>query len=273
MRKTCPEINIWHFGDTTLKLLKSTLAIAGLAVALLLTLSACTKSGDAPVADNPALAEPVPAGMVRGPVLETMSSAGYTYVLIGTEQVQRWLAAPETTVQVGDVIQAHEGMPMAQFESKTLNRTFDVVYFVDALYNLSTPGMPDGKASAAMPPGHPGTEASSAVPAAAVEVAELEPGQNIAYVYANKDTLAGQQVSLRGQVVKYNEGILGWNFIHVQDGSGDTADGSNDLTVTSKATTAVGETVVLNGTIILDKDFGAGYSFPVLMEDASLTAE
>lgn len=253
--------------------LKSTLAVAGLAVALLLALSACTKSADAPVADNPALAAPIPAGMVRGKVLETMNSGGYTYVLIGTEQVQRWLAARETVVKVGDVVQAYEGMPMAQFESKTLNRTFEVIYFVDALHNLSAPVQPEGSASAAMPAGHPGTDASSAAPATTVEVAELEPGQNIAYVYGNKDALADQQISLRGEVVKYNEGILGWNFIHIQDGSGDAADGSNDLTVTSKTATAVGDTVVLTGTIILDKDFGAGYKFPVLMEDASLTIE
>ena len=55
-------------------------------------------------------------------------------------------------------------------------------------------------------------------------VAELEPGQNIAWVYANKDSLAGQSVSLRGKVVKYNSNILGWNFLHIQDGSGDAAE-------------------------------------------------
>ena len=256
-----------------MNLLKSTLAVGGLAVALLLALSACTKSADTSVADNPALAAPIPEGMVRGRVLETMNSAGYTYVLIGTEEVQRWLAARETAVKVGDVVQAYEGMPMAQFESKTLNRTFDVIYFVDALHNLSAPVQPEASASTALPAGHPGTDVGSEAPAATVEVAELEPGQNIAYVYGNKDALADQQISLRGKVVKYNEGILGWNFIHIQDGSGDAADGSNDLTVTSKATTAVGETVILTGNIILDKDFGAGYQFPILMEDATLTSE
>ena len=253
-----------------MKLLKSTLAVAGFALALLLTVSACTKSDEATVADNPALAAPIPAGMVRGRVLETMNSGGYTYVLIGTEQVHRWLAARETTVQVGDVVQAFEGMPMEQFESKTLNRTFDVIYFVDALHNLSAPA---GNPVSSMPADLPATDRPAEEPAADVQVAELEAGQNIAYVYGNKDELADQQISLRGKVVKYNEGILGWNFIHIQDGSGDAADGSNDLTVTSKDATAVGETVVLTGNIVLDKDFGAGYKFPVLMEDAKLTTE
>jgi hypothetical protein len=124
-----------------------------------------------------------------------------------------------------------------------------------------------------MPAGHPAVDTAADAPAADTTVAAVEPGQDIAWVHANRDELAGQQVSLRGKVVKYNEGILGWNFIHLQDGSGDAGDGSNDLTVTSKATTAVGETIVVTGNVILDKDFGAGYTFPVLVEDATIAAE
>lgn len=249
----------------------STLTVAALATGLLL--AGCTKSADEPVAENAALAAPVPAGMVRGTVLETMNSGGYTYVFIETEQDQRWVAAMETHVQVGDVVQASQGMPMESFTSKTLNRTFDVVYFVDALYNLSTPVAADGQPANAQPVAQATSTGAAAAPTVDVTVAEFEPGKNIAYVYASKDELAGQQVSLRGKVVKYNSGILGWNFIHIKDGSGDAADGNNDLTVTSQAEIAVGETVVLTGTITLDKDFGAGYTFPVMMEDASITTE
>ena len=74
-------------------------------------------------------------------------------------------------------------------------------------------------------------------------------------------------------MVNYNPGILGWNFVHIQDGSGDAAAGDNDLIVTTKAETAVGNTVLLTGNIVLDKDFGAGYSYPVLLEDASITTD
>ena len=242
-------------------------------VGLLFALSGCSESNKMPVAESPAMATPVPAGMVRGTVLETMNSGGYTYVFIDTGQDQRWVAARETAVRVGDVVQTFEGMAMTGFESKSLNRTFNVVYFVDALQNLSAPVQPDGHPGGAMPPGHPPTVGTGEAKALDTKVVEFEPGKNIAYVYDNKNALAGQQVSLRGKVVKYNSNILGWNFIHIQDGSGDAADGSNDLTVTSKTETAVGDTVVLTGTIILDKDFGASYSFPVLMEDASITTE
>ena len=106
-----------------------------------------------------------------------------------------------------------------------------------------------------------------------IDVEELEPGQNIAYVYANKDALAGQEISLRGKVVKLNENILGTNFIHIQDGSGDAAERTHDLTITSQKTADVGEIVVVTGTVILDKDFGAGYSFPILLEEASISTE
>lgn len=233
----------------------------------------CVESGQEPVTDNPALASPVPDGMVRGTVLETMNSGGYTYVFIETDQDRRWVAARQTVVAVGDVVQTLHGMPMSAFTSKTLNRTFDVVYFVDAVHNLSAPTLAQRPADSTLPDGHPETNETSTAEVMDNNVAELKSGQNIAYVYGNKDSLAGQEISLRGKVVKYNEGILGWNFVHIQDGSGDAADGSNDLTVTSKNTTAVGEIVVVTGAIILDKDFGAGYRFPLLIEDANIEAE
>jgi hypothetical protein len=175
-------------------------------------------------------------------------------------------------VQVGDVVQTDEGMAMTGFTSKTLDRTFNVVYFVSSLQNLSGGSQPLAQVSGEIPPGHPdigGGEAATAV--ATVEA--YEEGKDIAYVYANKDELAGQAITLRGKVVKYNPNILGWNFVHIQDGSGSAAMGDNDLIATTTAEIAVGETVVLQGTIVLDKDFGAGYSYPVLLDDASLKSE
>lgn len=260
-------------GETTLKSITSTLTAAGLVASLMLTQIGCTESGQEPVAEDSTLATPIPEGMVRGTVLETMDSGGYTYVYMETAEDRRWVAAQQTTIQVGDVVETSQGMPMTGFESKTLNRTFDVVYFVGGLENLSVPSLPEGHPAGELPAGHPSIDETDRNVAADIKVIELEPGLNIAYVYASRGELAGHEISLRGKVVKYNEGILGWNFIHIQDGSGDIADGSNDLTVTSHSTTAVGETVVVTGTIILQKDFGSGYSFPVMMEGAAITAE
>ena len=106
---------------------------------LFLVTAGCDMSEETAVADNPALATPVPEGMVRGTVLETMDAGGYTYVLVDTDQDQRWAAAQQTAVSVGDVVQMGAGMPMADFTSKTLDRSFDVLYFIDGLQNLSAP--------------------------------------------------------------------------------------------------------------------------------------
>jgi hypothetical protein len=253
------------------------LAAASLAAGLLLTQAACTDKTEPAMAENPALAAPVPEGMVRGKVLETMDSGGYTYVLLDNGETEDWHATQQSTVNVGDIVQTTRGMPMQQFISKTLGRTFEVIYFSGALENLSaTPAMPEGHPATALPPGHPTTPAESDVAnemTADMAIAAVEEGKDIAWVYANKDSLAGQSVSLRGKVVKYNADILGANFIHIQDGSGDVADGSNDLTVTSDMEAAVGQTIVVTGDIVLDKDFGAGYSFPVLIEDATIAVE
>lgn len=250
----------------------SRLVLAVIAASLLSVLAGCSKPADEPAAENAALSAPVPPGMVRGEVLETMNSGGYTYVFMDTGQDQRWIAALETPVEVGDVVQTDQGMAMNGFTSKTLNRTFNVVYFVGGLQNLTGSAQPAAQASGEMPAGHPDIGGDAAT-AAAEAVESYEDGKNIAYVYANKDGLADNAITLRGKVVKYNPGILGWNFIHIQDGSGDAAAGDNDLIVTTKATTAVGETIVVTGNIVLDKDFGAGYSYPVLLEDAQITSE
>ncbi len=247
------------------------LVLATVALSLLSAIAGCSKPADEPAAANPALATPVPPGMVRGTVLETMDSGGYTYAFLDTGQDQRWVAALQTAVAVGDVVQTDAGMIMTDFTSNTLGRTFDIVYFVSGLQNLTSGSTPPSQAAGGMPAGHPDISGGAAPAATATGIEAYEEGKDIAYVYANKDELAGSEITLRGRVVKYNPGILGWNFIHIQDGSGDAAAGTNDLIVTTKAATAVGDTVVLTGNLVLDKDFGAGYSYPVLLEDASIT--
>lgn len=251
--------------------LKFVLAI--ITVGLLPAMAGCSKPADEPAAENPALATPVPPGMVRGTVLETMDSGGYTYAFLDTQQDQRWVAALQTPVAVGDVVQTDAGMIMTDFKSNTLDRTFELVYFVSGLQNLTGSAQPATQGMGEMPPGHPDISGGGAAATTAANLEAYEEGKDIAYVYANKDELAGSEITLRGKVVKYNPGILGWNFLHIQDGSGDAAAGNNDLIVTTKAATAVGDTVVLTGNLVLDKDFGAGYSYPVLLEDASVTTE
>ena len=104
-------------------------------------------------------------------------------------------------------------------------------------------------------------------PAFADEVVQ----KSIADIYQEKAALAGQPVKLQGKVVKVNNNIMNRNFLHLQDGSGDPALGTNDLTITSDDTAAMGDTVTVTGTLAVDTDFGSGYKYPLLLEKATIT--
>lgn len=95
--------------------------------------------------------------------------------------------------------------------------------------------------------------------------------KTIGELYKEKAELAGKQVTLHGTVVKVNNQIMNRNFLHLQDGSGEAADGTNDITVTSDDTAAKGDTVMVTGTVAVDLDFGAGYSYPMLVEKATIS--
>ena len=257
---------------------------------LALSLSACNNNEPAPAPEKaatpstPAPATPqttnapispaTPSG-TSGKVVETMNSAGYTYVQVdnGTEKI--WAAAPEFAVSVGDEVIVPEGMAMNNYHSQTLDRDFPLVYFVESVLNTSNPAsMAPAGDSTQMPEGHPpisGLQAPDQVDLS--NVAKAEGGQTIGEVYAAKTELSGKEVSLRGKVVKFSPQIMGTNWIHIQDGSGNQAEGTNDLTVTSDATVKMGDTVVVSGVLTLDKDFGYGYKYALIVEGAKVTVE
>lgn len=88
-------------------------------------------------------------------------------------------------------------------------------------------------------------------------------------LYKEKGSLDKQKVTVKGKVVKVSSGIMGKNWIHLQDGSGDPGKKTNDLTITTKEKLpAVGKTVTVTGTLYKDKDFGSGYFYSVIVEDA-----
>lgn len=91
---------------------------------------------------------------------------------------------------------------------------------------------------------------------------------NIETLFAQKDKLSGQRVQISGKVVKVNNGIMGKNFFHVQDGSGKS--GANDLTVTTQDVVKVGDQVTVTGVLTVNRDFGAGYSYPLIVEEATV---
>lgn len=92
--------------------------------------------------------------------------------------------------------------------------------------------------------------------------------KTVASINENMATLVGQTISAQGKVVKVNNGIMKRNFVHVQDGTGSAT--TNKLIATSKQTANVGDQVTISGVVVLNRDFGGGYAYPLLIEDASI---
>ena len=229
-----------------------------------------TVGADAPAA--PATDSQAPGGpTASGTVVETINAANYTYVRVDTADGEIWAAATRFDVAVGDAVIVPLEMPMQDFHSETLDRTFPVVYFTSQI-------LKEGEtAGSAMPPGHPPiTGASNSAMETAAVTEPVEPadgGVTVARVWAETADLAGSEITVRGRVVKFNGGILGTNWIHLQDGTGSPADGTHDLTVTTDGAASVGDVVTARGVLATDKDFGAGYTYAILLENAELIAE
>lgn len=193
---------------------------------------------------------------LAGEIVETMDSGGYTYALIREGTVETWVAGPMTELSVGDRVSMPLGSLMANFYSRTMNRTFDRIYFV---HSINIEGVEGVAAHGAAP---------SEVTDGALE--SLAGGQTVYEVYRDSASLSGQPVAIRGQVVKFTPEILGTNWLHIQDGSGAESDGTHDLVVTTSQEVAVGEVVVVSGVLSTDRDFGMGYQYDVIIEDAEL---
>jgi hypothetical protein len=177
-----------------------------------------------------------------------------------------WAATSRTKVAVGDKVVVPLESEMRNFRSPLLNRDFPLIYFVSQITREGEPTAPP------MAIGH-GTGGGIPQDVAPVKVDQVAPpagGSSIADVWAKRASLAGKTVIVSGKVVKFNGGILGRNWLHLQDGSGKAADGTNDLTITTDGTAKVGDVITVTGTVAVDKDFTAGYAYKVLIEGGKI---
>jgi hypothetical protein len=217
-------------------------------------------------AEQPAAPSPA-AQMMTGAVVETMNSGGYTYVQLDTAQGRIWAAAPEFEVSVGETVTVPPGAPMANYHSETLDRDFDLVYFVQNV--IKGEAAPAAPPQAQMPAGHPPMESGSDIDLSGIQKAEG--GVTVEEIFSSQTELSGKEVIVRGKVVKFTPQIMGVNWVHLRDGTG--SEGTNDLTVTTSDVVKVGDTVLVTGMATTNKDFGAGYKYDVILENAKVVAE
>ena len=68
-----------------------------------------------------------------GKVTEVIDVQNYTYMQLVSGKDKTWLATAKTSVKKGDVVSFADGQSMHKFHSKSLNRTFDEIYFVNSI--------------------------------------------------------------------------------------------------------------------------------------------
>ncbi len=263
------------------------------------------QSTPAPEAAAPATAEtPAPAvtsaplTIKKGTVAEAMNAAGYTYMLVDDGTEKKWVAITESKVKVGDEVSYYDGIVMKNFHSKTLDRNFDSVVFSSGLVGQAPMGMGMGMGSgraagssmpgansfnqalqqeSGMMPSMPAVSQGNkkaVVPFIEIKVdkASGDNSYTVGEVFAKAAELDGKRIRVRGKLVKVSANIMGLNWLHIQDGTGNPDQRTHDLVVTTSAQPEEDwDIITVEGTVSADKDFGAGYFYPVIIEGASVS--
>jgi hypothetical protein len=194
-------------------------------------------------------------------VKEAMNAAGYTYLLVSEGRKKQWIAVPEMDVDIGTSYYYQGGLKMTNFKSRELDKVFESVIFLEQI-SLDPPLAPE---DISLSMAH-----TTTIPVDKLDISieAAEDGITIADLVSGKNSYDGQTVKIRGKVTKFNADIMDKNWIHIQDGT--EHDGTFDLTITSDITVDTGDTLTFKGRITLDKDFGFGYFYEIIMEDATI---
>ncbi len=223
-----------------------------------------------------------------GTVIETMNSSGYTYMLIESGAEKTWVAIPETKIEKGAEVTYNSGMVMKNFDSKTLNRTFESIIFSSGLMGekdapVHGAATDDSFATAvkteqtkvdvsAPAMGASGGSSGAIAPYQEITVAKSEAanGYSVEEVFSQAKKLNGQKITLRGVVTKVSANIMGRNWIHLQDGTGNPMQNSHDIVVTSSEHPEINTEITVEGIVAAEKDFGAGYKYAAIIEEATI---
>lgn len=210
-------------------------------------------------------ADPNEISAITGKVLEVKDVEIYTYFLLKTQDGETWAAVAKAPVKNGAIVSIENVTVMKNFTSKSLNKTFPVILFG----NLANAAGGEKKGHF-MGAAYPVFAGKPDAKDAKVRKASGANAHSVAELMNNGASLKDQTVVVRGKVVKYNPGIMGRNWLHLRDGSGSAADNTNDILVTSLDPAQVGDIVTAKGIVHTDIDFGSGYAYKVLIEEATL---
>ena len=256
-----------------------------------LTLLVLITSMDLLAQEQPAWATPErpsstkPKGMSKmfeGTVEEVIHAGRHIYVRVQTGEELVWIAVADFDGKPGDKVIVPQGVPVADLHSKELKRTFKMIFFVGGIRRLENNAesseklkLPQGHLTTAPAENrmmHPSIEDFSTGPAVDIgKVEKAEGGKTVFDIISERKNLAGQYILVRAKVTRFTPDIMGKNWIRVRDGSGDQ--GQNELVVTTDDTTRIGDVILIRGIVSVDRNFGFGKIYQVIVENAQITVE
>ncbi len=199
-------------------------------------------------------------------VLEVQQVNSYTYLYIKENDNERWLAIPSMDAKIGEVYYYKGGMEMTDFNSKELNKTFESVLF---LASINKNPIDDEKTVFQHGSRIDSTKTSTVnLEKLNFIIKPVDGGISIAELLKNKKSYDSKTVRIRGKVTKFNSQVMSKNWVHLQDGT--EYNGKFDLTLTTNAEVKVGDIVTMEGKLFLDRDFGYGYFYSLIIENAVL---
>lgn len=194
-------------------------------------------------------------------VKETVDGGTYTYLNVEENGESYWMAISNMPVTIGETYYYDSGMVMKNFESKQLNKTFDEIVFANTVRTTEI------LAEAATEAENPHAAAPTAIENN-VKIEKPKNGTSLSELFSGKKSFSGKSIIVKGKVIKVNNGIMDKNWVHIVDGT--QFENKADLTITTAETVNIGDIVTFKGVIVLDKDFGQGYVYDVLLEDGKL---
>ncbi len=203
-----------------------------------------------------------PQGQHQVKVEEVLQTSSYTYLKVAENGKNYWMAVVRTDAKVGDNYYYAEGLEMKDFKSKELDRVFEKVFFVDKISSTQVGSGSEKQLKDA----HSSRKSTETKQDIQIEVPEG--GITIGELFANREKYNSKSVLIKGKVVKVNKAIMSRNWVHLQDGT--NSDGKFDLTLTTNEEVKLGDTVIMEGIVTLNKDFGSGYFYELIVEEAKV---
>jgi len=199
-------------------------------------------------------------------VMEILPATRYSYLKVTEAGNEFWIAVRKQEITKGASYFYRNGLLKTNFESQEYNRIFDRIYLVSNLVpekHGGNSGLSDNSLNTRE---NAETIQKELIPTHTEKTVQHKGSITIAELLENPKAYEGKSVQLSGTCVKVNPNIMNRNWIHLQDGTKDDF----DLVITSTTFVPEGKKVTLKGTVNLNRDFGAGYTYDLIVENAEV---